>query len=112
MALVTAEDLAKALDWPAGADLTELTQIAAAADAVVARMLDPQLGPHDDHGQDREAALAVAVQIHVSRTSPGGQMQSADFQPIMVPHLLGPGLTARVQGLLAPCRKFGGLVVG
>ena len=112
MTLVTAGELASVLGWPDGADTTELEQICAAADKVVARMLDPDLGPHDDHDNDREAAMAVAVQIHVSRTAPGGQMQAVDFQPIVVPHLLGPGLTARVMGLLSPCRKYGGLVVG
>jgi hypothetical protein len=110
--LVTEAELASVLGWPDGADTTELTSIVAAADSVVTRLLDPAKGPHDAHDNDRQAALAVAVQIHASRQSPGGQMQAVDYQPIMVPHLLGPGLLARVQGLLAPCREYGGLVVG
>lgn len=110
--LVTSEELAKVLDWAEGADLTELDQPCAAAHQVVITMLDPALGPHDLHPQDKEAALAVAVQIYSSQKAPGGQMQMMDFQPLMVPHLLGPGLVARVQGLLRPCRRYGGLVVG
>ena len=114
MALITASVLAgpSYLDWPAGSDVTELEPICEAADALVRRFLDPNKGPHDDHAQDMEAAGAVAVQIYSSRKAPGGQMQAVDYQPIITPNLLGPGLIARVQGLLGPCRKHGGLVVG
>jgi len=112
VALVSSSELAAVLDWPTGADLTELEQPCAAADTIVRSYLDPDKDPHDNHPQDKEAALAVAVQIYSSHKAPGGQMQAVDFQPIMVPHLLGPGLAARVMGLLRPCRKYGGLVVG
>ena len=112
--LITPEELAgeSYLDWPAGADTTELDQVCAAADTLVRRFLDPNKGPHDDHASDREAAGAVAVQIYTTRKAPGGQMQSVDFQPVFTPNLLGPGLMARVMGLLGPCRATGGLVVG
>lgn len=111
--LVTADELAGPdyLDWPEGADTSGLEQVCEAADKVVRRYLDPNKGPHDDHANDREAAGAVAVQIYQSRKAPGGQMQAIDYQPIMTPNLLGPGLIARVQGLLAPCRVAGGLTV-
>lgn len=112
MALVTTDELAEALDRPTGADNTDLEQIVAAADSTVAYFLDPDKGPHDDHEADREAALAVAVQIYTSRKAPGGQVQAIDFQALVTPNLLGPGLSARIQGLIRPCRKYGGLVVG
>jgi hypothetical protein len=111
-ALVEPSEVARVLGWPEGSDLTDLEQPCDAADHIVATMLDENLGPHDQHAWDREAALAVAVQITNARTSPGGQMQALDFTPVTVPHLLGPGLIARVQGLVRPCRTYGGLVVG
>jgi len=111
-ALVTPDELAALLDWPTTADTAELTQVCDAADVVVRRYLDPNKGPHDDHAQDREAAGAIAVQIYTTRKAPGGQMQAVDFQPVFTPNLLGPGLTARIMGLLGPCRAHGGLVVG
>jgi hypothetical protein len=110
--LVTADEIAAVLGWPQGSDLTPLEQIAEASDKLVRRYLDPNLEPHDDHPNDKEAALAVAVQVHQSRTAPGGQMQAVDYQPVVTPNLLGPGLMLRVQGLLGPCRAYGGLVVG
>jgi hypothetical protein len=109
--LVTPEEMAAILDWPPTADTTELVQPCDAADKVVRNYLDPTID-HDLHPNDREAAMAVAVQIYSSRKAPGGQMQANNFTPMMVPHLLGPGLTTRVMGLISPCRKYGGLVVG
>lgn len=110
--LVTPTELAAALGWPDSADLTELEQVCDAANEVTDRWLDPDLGPHDDHPQDKEAALAIAVQIYNTRTAPGGQSQAVDFGQVITPHLLGPGLSARVMGLLGVCRKYGGLVIG
>jgi hypothetical protein len=110
--LLETTELAEALGWPDGSDLAPLEQVCDAASVVVERYLDPALGPHDEHPQDREAALAVAVQIWSSRTSPGGTTQAIDYTPITIPHLLGPGLVARVMGLIGVCRVYGGLVVG
>ena len=110
--LITSDELAVLLDFPEGADLTVLDQVCESADFVVRRYLDPNKGPHDNHANDKEAAGAVAVQIWTTRTAPGGQMQSVDFQPVFTPNLLGPGLMARVMGLVNPCRVAGGLVVG
>jgi hypothetical protein len=111
-AFVTPTELAESLGWPDGADTSGLVQPCDTANVVVDRWLDPDLGPHDAHPQDKEAALAVAVQIYSSRTAPGGQMQALDFGQITTPHLLGPGLHGRVMGLLGVCRRHGGLVVG
>ena len=112
--LISPETLAgpSYLDWPAGADLTELDSVCEAADKLVRRYLDPNKGPHDTHANDIEAAGAVAIQIYNSRKAPGGQMQAVDYQPIITPNLLGPGLINKVMGLLGPCRPSGGLVVG
>ena len=109
--LVTPAELATVLDWPDGSDDTELLQICSAADRTVRNYLDPSID-HDAHANDREAAMAVAIQILQSRIAPGGQRQANDFSPVIVPHLLGPGLVARVMGLIGQCRKYGGLVVG
>ncbi len=111
MLLVTPDELAAAMDWPAGADVTELEQVCASADRLVRDHLDPAKGPHDHHAWDKEAAMAVAVQIHTSRTAPGGTMQALDFQPVVTPTLLGPGLMRRVRGIIAPCARHGGLIV-
>lgn len=110
-ALVTASEVAQVLNWPEEADTTELEQPAAAADKIVRSYLNSALDPHDNHPNDREAALSVAVQIYVSRQSPGGLMQMTDYQPAMIPHLLGPGLMQRVAGLIGICRKYRGMTV-
>lgn len=110
-ALVTSEEVAAILNWPEGADLSELEQPCEAADTIIRSLLSEEKGPHDAHAHDREAASTVAVQIYLSRQAPGGQMQSLDYAPAMVPHLLGPGLTARIQGLIAVCRKYRGATV-
>lgn len=112
MPLVTPDEIAAVLDWAVGSDLTELEQPAEAADFIIARMLDEAKGPHDEHANDREAALAVAIQIFTARQAPGGQMAGLEYQPVMTTHLLGPGLVSRVQGLISPCRAYGGLIVG
>lgn len=112
-ALITAQELAQLLDLEYGADpVTDagLDQVAQAADIVVRRYLDTAV-EHDTHANDREAAGAVGVQIWTSRMAPGGTMVNLDYQALSVPHLLGPGLVARVMGLIGPCRRYGGLVV-
>jgi len=108
--LVTPEELEATLGLT-GEDSALLTKTCEAADVVVRDKLDPSLD-HDLHAQDREAALAVAVQIWQARSAPGGQMVGADFGTYVSPHLLGPGLLARVNGLIAPCRMYGGVVIG
>jgi hypothetical protein len=107
--LITTAELADLLDF-AGDDAI-LAQTCAAADAVVRRLLDDAKGPHDAHAWDREAAGAVAVQIWQARQAPGGQMNGLDLGPVASPHLLGIGLSSRINGLIAPCRTFGGPVV-
>jgi hypothetical protein len=95
-------------DYPNPEEEQRVAQVCQAADAAVRNVLDPAKGPHDDHANDREAAAAVAVQVWQSKQAPGGQMNGLDYAPVISPHLLGPGLLARVQGLLRPCRAFGG----
>lgn len=111
MPLVTADEVAQVLNWPEGSDLTELEQPCAAADAIILSFLDEAKGPHDEHPNDKEAAMNVAIQIYVSRQSPGGLMQMTDYQPSMVPHLLGPGLAQRIYGLIGICRRHRGMTV-
>jgi hypothetical protein len=107
--LITPTELAELLDF--SGDDTGLQQVCEAADAVVRRLLDDEKGPHAQHAWDREAAGAVAVQIFQARQAPGGQMNGLDLGPIASPHLLGIGLSSRINGLIAPCRTFGGPVV-
>ena len=107
MSLVTAADLAQILGIPADTD--GLAQVAGAADATVRGMLTVD-EYHDDHAPDREAALAVGVQIWQARQAPGGQMMNTDLGYYASPHLLGSGLYLRVKGLLVGCMPTGGVV--
>jgi hypothetical protein len=105
--LVTPDELASLLDLDFDASDDRFDSVCAAADAVVRRLLDEAKGPHDTHAHDREAAGAVAVQLWTARQAPGGQMSGVDFGTIVSPHLLGIGLTSRITGLVAPCRRYG-----
>lgn len=109
--LVSPAELATLLDIAEAGYETELDQTCTAATTVVTRMLRTDVD-HSTHAHDREAASAVAVQIWQARQSPGGQMLGGDMLAYASPHLLGPGLVARVKGLIAPCQLWGGLVVG
>ena len=55
----------------------------------------------------REAALAVACDIWITRQGTLGQ-QGVDFQP--APYRLGRSLLSRVSGLLSPYMNTGGMV--
>jgi hypothetical protein len=109
--LVTAADLADLLDISEIGHEDELEQVCSAATTVVLRALRTDVD-HSTHATDREAAATVAVQIWQARQAPGGQMIGSDLMSYASPHLLGPGLMARVRGLTAPCALYGGLVVG
>lgn len=56
----------------------------------------------------KEAALALAVDIWQTRTSPGGQNLAADFTPS--PWRLGKNLVTKVHGLLAPYLSIDGVL--
>ena len=108
--LVTGDELRDALDLPVGVDMTQLDRVASAASTVVSRWLDPAVD-HTGHPADQEAALTVAVQVYAARTAPGGQQIVSDMGTYTSPHLLGPGLIARVMGLIGGCRVAGGVTV-
>ena len=109
--LVTTTELADLLDINEQGYEDALEQVCSAASTLVLRALRTDVD-HSTHATDREAAQAVAVQIWQSRQAPGGQMLGSDGLAYASPHLLGPGLMARVRGLTAPCALYGGLVVG
>jgi hypothetical protein len=106
--LVTVPELAAVLSLDLAPDDLDAGQVCAAADAAVRDRLvtvlpDGSTPDHDTHPNDREAALAVAVQVWQARQAPGGQMVGPDLVPYAAPHLLGPGLQARILGLISPC---------
>lgn len=107
--LITGEELGAALGPLDGDQDDNLEQVAAAATA----LLLPYLKDGDWSADPicREAALAVATQIWQARQAPGGQMVQMDYGTISLPHLLGPGLLARIKGLLGPRMQYGGLVI-
>jgi hypothetical protein len=110
--LVTPSELRALLDLPTSTPDAALEGVCAAASHVVSILLDVEKGPHEGHAWDREAAGAVAVQIYGARSAPGGQVVGMDLAPFVSPYLLGPGLTARVNGLIRGCRRTGGLATG
>lgn len=110
--LVAVDDLRQVLDVPVAlADDAALEAVIAATEA----SLIPHLTRDEDHALHAncgEAALGMCVQVWQSRHAPGGQMVGVDLNPQSTPHLLGPGLIMRFQGLLGPCLPYGGAVVG
>lgn len=109
--LVDVDTFRKVLDLPVAVatdeDLTEVL------DATEAALL-PHLAEGPDYSTNpsvREAALGMSVQVWQSRHAPGGQMVGVDLNPQQTPHLLGPGLLMRYQGLLGPFMRYGGAVV-
>lgn len=111
-AFVDVADLRQVLDVPATiAPDEELEQVIAATEASLTPHLTDGVG-HAPHSNCSEAALGMTVQVWQSRHAPGGQMVGVDLNPQSTPHLLGPGLLMRFQGLLGPCLPYGGAVVG
>lgn len=70
-------------------------------------LLASQSALYDNDPAVREAALAVAVDIWVTRQGTLGQ-QGVDFQP--APYRLGRSMMSRVSGLLAKHLDVGGMV--
>jgi hypothetical protein len=110
--LVDVADLRAVLDIPVtiADDATLEAVITATEAALLPHLTDgAEHPPHDNCG---EAALGMSVQVWQARHAPGGQMVGVDLNPQATPHLLGPGLLMRFQGLLSPCLPWGGAVVG
>lgn len=111
--LVLVDDLRVVLDTPTTAvSDDDLQVICDAADRTLLPLLTDE--DHSDpvlHANCHEAGLTIAVQLWQSRYAPGGQMVGLDLGAFPTPHLLGPGLISRVQGVLGPCTPYGGAVV-
>lgn len=114
MALVTVDQLREVLDVPATiVPDASLQSICDSVEAIILPLLvelDPP-ATYDDDSAVCEAALGMGVQIWQSRQAPGGQMVGVDLNPQSTPHLLGPGLIMRFQGLLAHAMPYGGSVI-
>jgi hypothetical protein len=109
--LVDVDDLRTVLDIPeALASDESLEAVIGATEASLLPHLTDGLA-HTPHQNCSEAALGMSVQVWQSRHAPGGQMVGVDLNPQATPHLLGPGLVMRFQGLLEPCLMYGGAVV-
>lgn len=109
--LVDVDDLRQVLDVPATiADDPTLEAVIGATEAALLPHLTDE--DHSAHANCREAALGMSVQVWQARHAPGGQMIGVDLNPQATPHLLGPGLLMRFQGLLGVCLPWGGAVVG
>ena len=105
MELVTAAELAKVIGLPATDPA--VIRAAAASNEVIPPNQTEIPGPdHATHMKDREAALAVAVDIFQARTAAGGQAVGLDFQPL--PFRMGAQLMSTVSGLLGTCIDQGG----
>lgn len=103
--LVTAEELARLVRAPAPDANGDMARVCAAADEVIRDWLTAG-ADHTLHVRCREAALHVAGQIWQARVSPGGQMIGGDLG-LVTPQLLGPGLLARVAGMVGSCSGTG-----
>jgi hypothetical protein len=112
--LVDVNDLRQVLDIPrtVADDASLEAVIAATESALLPHLTGDDLSTHAAHPNCSEAALGMSVQVWQSRSAPGGQMIGVDLMPQSTPHLLGPGLLMRFQGLLGPCLPYGGAVVG
>jgi len=108
MALIDGEALAAALDIAYDEpDEAVLDQVAQAADDIIASLITT--AAYDDQkAACMEAAMSVAVDMYQARTAAGGQPVSIDGGPGI--YRLSVWLTRRVQSLLAPYLRAGGLV--
>jgi len=109
--LVDVDDFRKVLDVPDTiADDEELNAVIDGTEAALLPHLTDGVS-HEPHPNCSEAALGMCVQVWQARHAPGGQMVGVDLNLQMTPHLLGPGLIMRFQGLLGPCLPYAGAVV-
>lgn len=114
MSLVNPSELRAALDLPPTVLDVDLQVVCDAASTVLERLMTKTTADgtpidHSVHDADREAALAVAGQIWQQRQAPGGAMSGFDLQ-IQNPYLLGRGLIARVETMIAGCRSLNGMI--
>lgn len=108
MALVTGQELADALDLDYDAPMDDvLDQIAEAANDLVGSLIT-DAAEIAEPASCKEAALSVGVEIFQARTAAGGQAVATDFSP--GPYRLSVWITKRVQSLLAPYLKIGGMI--
>lgn len=108
MALLTGQELADALDLDYDAPMDDvLDQIAEAATDLVGSLIT-DAAELAEPSACKEAALSVGVELFQARTAAGGQAVATDFSP--GPYRLSLWLTKRVQALLAPYLKVGGMI--
>jgi hypothetical protein len=108
VALLTGQELADALDLDYDAPLDDvLDQIAQAADDIVGSLITAAAKTVEP-AACKEAAISVGVEMFQARTAAGGQAVATDFSP--GPYRLSLWLTKRVQALLAPYLKVGGMI--
>ena len=108
MALLTGQELADALDLDYDAPLDDvLDQIAEAASDIVGSLITAAAVTAEP-AACKEATVSVGVEMFQARTAAGGQAVATDFTP--GPYRLSLWLTKRVQALLAPYLKIGGMI--
>ncbi|HEY7823845.1 MAG TPA: hypothetical protein VIG24_13465 [Acidimicrobiia bacterium] len=108
MALLTGQELADALDLDYVAPIDAvLDQIAEASDDIVGSLITSTAYTAEP-APVREAAVSVGVEIFQARTAAGGQAVATDFTP--GPYRLSVWVTKRVQSLLAPYLRVGGMI--
>jgi len=108
MALLTGQELADALDLDYTAPLDDvLDQIAEAASDIVGSLITAAAVTAEP-AACKEATVSVGVEMFQARTAAGGQAVATDFTP--GPYRLSLWLTKRVQALLAPYLKIGGMI--
>ena len=107
MPLVTPDELAVTLGYPAPTGDPTIIEVANAADQWTIVYLTPNID-HTAHDYCRRAALEVAVNMMQSASAAGGQPVAADFTP--APYQMGASLMRRISGIVGPCRDVNGMV--
>lgn len=101
-AIVTGDDVARALGLPA--PTSAMDSAALTADALIRPYLTTAAFPHGDPGPAalpvHEAALVIAIDVLQNRTAAGGQSVGIDGN--VGPYRMGRSLLDRVSGLLGP----------
>jgi len=104
VAIVTGSDVAQALGLP-GTTPT-LDEVARVADEVLTPYLTaPTDGVDGWPAPVKEAGIVTAIDVLQNRTAAGGQNVGIDGTP--GPYRMGPGLLAKVGGLIGPWLSVG-----